>query len=73
MNLCELGLFHIVSGVSKGTHGIIMRFGESNVLGSKYIDIYKFRGLAWGDHMVHLSFFVYYSWKMEKVQEHDVY
>ena len=35
---------------------IIMRFGENNVLGPKYIDIYEFWGV-WGGH----TFFVYYS------------
>ena len=38
---------------------IIMRFGENNILGPKYIDIYKCRGLVLG-YMVHLKFFVYY-------------
>ena len=32
MNLCEIELFHIVWGVSKGTRIIIMKFGENNVL-----------------------------------------
>ena len=27
---------------------IIMRFGEDNVLGPKYIDIYEFRGVQGG-------------------------
>ena len=34
---------------------IITRFGE-NVLGPKYIDIYKFYGLAEGRYMVHVNF-----------------
>ena len=44
MNLREIGLFHIVWCVSKVPVIIIMRFGENNVLGPKYIHIYKFRG-----------------------------
>ena len=36
---------------------IIMRFGENNVVEPKYIDVYKFRGLAGrGKYMVHLIF-----------------
>ena len=47
MNICEIGLFHIVFGVYKGTVIIIMIFGENNVFGPKYIDIYEFQGV-WG-------------------------
>ena len=45
---------------------IIMRFGENNVLGPKYINIYiNFSGLC-GGYIVNLKFFVYYSWKCKK-------
>ena len=44
MNLCEIGLFHIVGGVSKAARDNYHGFGENNVLWPKYIDIYKFRG-----------------------------
>ena len=39
MNLCEIGLFHIVCGVSKGTRDNYHEIGENNVLGPKYIYI----------------------------------
>ena len=44
-----------------------MRFGENNVLCSKYIDIYEFQ---WYGATVHFFFIIQ---KMEKVQEHDLY
>ena len=49
-----------------------MRFGESNVLGPKYIDIYEFRGVRVGRtySTVHFLFIIQ---KTEKVQEHDLY
>ena len=49
---------------------IILRFGENNVLGPKYIDIYQFRGLAEGE--VHGSVLLLFI-KTDKVQEHDLY
>ena len=44
---------------------IIMRFGENNVFGPKYIDICQFQRLAGGWHMVHLNvlFIIYKSGK----------
>ena len=48
----------------------MMRFGE-NISGQKYIDIYKFWGLA-GGNMVHLTFFLLFR-KTEKIQEHDLH
>ena len=42
MNLCEIGLFHIVRGVSKVPVIIIIIFGENNVLCPKYINICHF-------------------------------
>ena len=54
-----------------------MRFVENNVICPKYIDIYAFRGGRGGDgggtEGIPRSLFVYYSKKMEKVQEHDLY
>ena len=43
---------------------IIMRFGENNVFGPKYIDIYEFRGV-WGGRTYSTVHFFYYSkkWK----------
>ena len=60
MNLCEMGLFHIVWSVSKGTSDNLMKFNE-NVLCPKYIDIYESRGVWEGMYTVHLTIFVYYS------------
>ena len=51
---------------------IIMRFGENNVLGPKYIDIYDF-GRFGGTYIFHRTFLGYYSKISEKVQEHDLY
>ena len=46
---------------------IIRRFAENNILGPKYIDIYKFGGLAGGGgNMVHHVFFVYYTQERKK-------
>ena len=47
---------------------IIMRFGENNALGLKYIDIYKFQGLAVGGGL-HSSPYNFCVYKMEKVHE----
>ena len=49
-----------------------MRFGENNVLGPKYINIYEFWRVGDGTNMVHHTFFVYYLCT-KKVQEHDLY
>ena len=49
-----------------------MRFGENNVLGPKYIDIYEFRGVQ-GDVHIPPYIFCLLSKKTEKVQEHDQY
>ena len=53
---------------------IIVRFGENNVLGPKYINIYKFWRFVGGviHYMVHITFFLLFI-KTEKVQEHDPY
>ena len=53
---------------------IIMRFGEYNVLGPKYINIYiNFRGARGrGLHGQPYSF-CFVLIKTEKVQEHDLY
>ena len=48
-----------------------MRFGK-NVLGPKYIDIYKFWGVQ-GDVHIPLYIFCLLFKKTEKVQEHDLY
>ena len=48
MNQCEIGLFHIVLGLSKGIRNNYQRFGENNVLCLKYIDIYEFQGVRGG-------------------------
>ena len=47
---------------------IIMRFGENNVLCSKYINIYEF----WGVHDPPYIFCLLFK-KMEKVLEQDLY
>ena len=51
-----------------------MRFGENNVLGTKYIDIhvYQFWGFVGGLHGPHYIFYLLFI-KMENVQEHDLY
>ena len=51
-----------------------MRFGENNVLGPIYIDIYKFLGWA-TVHMVHGSPYIFclLFMKTEKVQGHDLH
>ena len=36
---------------------IIIRFGENNLLGTIYIDIYQFWGWA-GGYMIHFIFFI---------------
>ena len=51
---------------------IILRFGVNNVLGSKYIDIYQFRGLEGGLHGSPNIFCLLFI-KTEKVQELDLY
>ena len=60
INLCEIGLFHIVWGIYKLPAIIIMRFDENNVY-VQNISIYMFRGGTWGTYMVHRTFFDYYS------------
>ena len=50
-----------------------MRFGENNVLCSKYIDIYEFWGVRGGDVRIPLYNFCLLFKKTEKVQEHDLY
>ena len=49
MNVCEIGLFHFEVFL-KVLVIIITRFGEKNVLLSKYIDIYQFIGLVGGGY-----------------------
>ena len=58
MNLWEIELFHLVCGVLVI---IIMRLGENNVLGPKYIDIYIYIYISISPvrgegYMVHLHF-----------------
>ena len=72
MNLYEIGLFHVVWGVSKGTcdnyHDLVkIMFYVQNM--SIYIWIL---GGTRGTYMVHHTFFVYYFKKIEKVQDHDL-
>ena len=63
MNLREIGLFHIVWSVSHDKYHEICE----NVLGPKYINIYQFQhSRGRGGYMVHLTFFVYNSWKWKK-------
>ena len=72
MNLCEIGLFHIVWVFLKVLVIIIMRFGENNVFGPKYIDIYQFLELVGGGcYMVTLHFCLLFI-KTEKVQEQPI-
>ena len=51
-----------------------MRFGENNVFGPKYIDIYQFRGFVGGGglHGPPYIFGLLFI-KTETVQEHDLY
>ena len=51
---------------------IIMRFGENNVLCTKYTDIYMNFGGYRGYIYIPPNIFFYHS-KNEKVQEHDLY
>ena len=52
-----------------------MRFGENNVLWSKYIDTYEFRRVWGGMYMVRPPYIYCLLLKKntEKVQEHDLY
>ena len=52
---------------------IIMRFGENNVLGPKYINIYTFWGFAGEGLHGRPYIFCLLFIKTEKVQEHDLY
>ena len=52
---------------------IIMRFREDNVLGLKYIDIYKFWGFVGGGLHGPSYIFCLLFIKTEKVNEHDLY
>ena len=49
-----------------------MRFGENNVLCSKYIDIYEFREVRGGRSYSTIHFLSIIKKKTEKVQEHDL-
>ena len=72
MNLCEIGLFHIVWGVAQGTPVItIMRFGENNVLCPKYIDkhIWILGGMEGDIHGPPYIFCLLFK-KTEKVEEY---
>ena len=51
---------------------ITMRFGENNVLGPKYIDIYEFQGVREDVDIPQYIFCLLFK-TMEKVQEHDLY
>ena len=51
---------------------IIMTFGENNILGPKYIDIYEFQEVQGGCTYTTIHFCLLLK-KMEKVQEHDLY
>ena len=61
MNLCEIGLFHIVWGISKGT-----RDNYHEIWWKKcFVQNIWISGDTGGMYMVHRTFFVYYSknWK----------
>ena len=49
-----------------------MRFGENNVLYSKYIDIYEFKRV-WGRHTGSTVHFLFIIKKNGKIQEQDLY
>ena len=49
-----------------------MRFGESNVLCPKYIDIYEFWGYGGALHIPLYNFCLLFK-KTEKVKKHDLY
>ena len=49
-----------------------MRFGENNVLGSKYIDIYQLRWFVGELHPPYIFLKKVQKVKTEKVQEHDL-
>ena len=66
MNLCEIGLFHIVWGVSKGTcdnYHAIMRLGGNNVLCPKYIDIGYMNLGGCTYSTLHFLFIIKKNWK----------
>ena len=46
MNQCEIGLFYVVWGVSKGTVIIIMRFGKNTIM-SKIHQYIWILGVLW--------------------------
>ena len=72
MKLCEIGLLHVVWGVSQVPVIIIMRFAENNVL-EQNVSIYmNFEGYREDIH-IPLSFFCSLFKKTEKVQEHGLY
>ena len=65
MNLCEIGLFHIVWGVSKGAHDNYKIW-----LQDQYISISGVCGVGLrGPPCIFCLLFT----KTEKVQEHDLY
>ena len=49
---------------------IILSFGENNVLGQKYIDIYRFQGFAegWGSGGAWSNLLFFYSYKQKKLK-----
>ena len=59
MNLCEIGLFHIVLVFLHLPVIIIIRFSENNVLCLKYMSIYEFQG-GWGNEHIPPPFVFYY-------------
>ena len=65
MNLCEIGLFHTVCGVSKGTRDNYLEISENNVYKSM-------SGVCGGLHGPPYIFCLLFI-KTEKVQEHDQY
>ena len=50
---------------------IITRFGENNVSGPKYIDIYEFQGVQEG-RTYSTEHFLFINKKKEKEQKHDL-
>ena len=68
----KLGYFILFEVFLKVPVIIIMRFIENNVLGPKYIYIYKFWGVRRG-RTYSMDIFCLLFKKTEKVQEHDIY
>ena len=69
MNLCEIGLFAVVWGVSKVSWDNYHEIWWKCFLSK----IHKFRGVQWGQTNSPLHILLIIKKKTEKLQEHDLY